>query len=111
MFKSLFTKKFFAYRTFSYYIPAPPPRKSSYQEKEFDAIVSYILSLGFEIIEFKLQSHSSPAQSGLWVLIFLGAPNKKVFEKKIDTSTPHFYSDGAHEQEEIPMDSSITHDL
>lgn len=111
MFKSLFKKDFFAHRTFSYYIPAPPARKSGYQEREFDAIMDYIQSLGFVLLDFKLQSHSGADHSGLWVITTLGAPTEEIFKKKIDINTTNLYEGGPNAGDNIPLDSSITHDI
>lgn len=61
-------------KTFTYFIPAPPARKSGYREKEFDKIMQGILQSGFKLIE--LQTQSTP--NGIFVIALLGIPNKKV---------------------------------
>lgn len=65
--------------TFTYYIPAPPHRKSGYREKEFDKILTGIMASGFEIEDLQIQSVSSDNGAGLFVVAILRAPNKKVF--------------------------------
>lgn len=63
-------------RSFTYFIPAPPSRKSGYREIEFDKIMSGILDLGFEIEHFN--SESTP--NGIFVVALLKTKSKKVFE-------------------------------
>ena len=111
VFKSLFKEKIYATRTFTYYIPAPPSRKTGYQEREFDAIIDYVTSLGFKILDFKLQSHSDGERGGLWVLCFLAAPTKEIYYKKINFSEPNIYKNNPNNELDIPLDSSINHDL
>lgn len=68
-------KKF--YRTsFTYFIPAPPSRKSGYREIEFDKIMRGILELGFEIENFSTES----TPNGMFVMTILRTKSKKVFE-------------------------------
>ena len=110
VFKSLFKQKFYATRTFTYYIPAPPARKTGYQEREFDSIIDHIKELGFELLDFKLESHNHETQGGLWVLCILGAPTKEVYQQKINISDSNIFENSPNNDLEIPLDSSITHD-
>lgn len=68
-------KKLFR-KTFTYFIPAPPHRKSGYREIEFDKIMQGILESGFEIESL----HTEAADTGLFVLALLKTNSKKVFE-------------------------------
>ena len=68
-------KKIFR-KTFTYYIPAPPHRKSGYREIEFDKIMQGILGSGFELETLQTQS----TEQGLFVLAVLKTNNKKVFD-------------------------------
>ena len=61
-------------KTFTYFIPTPPARKSGYREKEFDKIMQGILQSGFKLLE--LQTQSTP--NGVFVIALLGIPNKKI---------------------------------
>lgn len=63
-------------KTFTYYIPAPPQRKSGYREIEFDKIMQGILETGFEIETIQSQS----TENGLFVLAVLRTNSKKVYE-------------------------------
>lgn len=67
-------KKFYR-TTFTYFIPAPPHRKSGYREIEFDKIMQGILESGFEIETFETQS----TENGLFIIAVLKTNQKKVF--------------------------------
>jgi hypothetical protein len=107
---SIFKKKnpYFGTKTFTYYIPSPPMRRTGYQEKEFDAIIASIIDMGFEIIDLNLSSHGSESKSGLWVVCLLGAKTKTIFEQSLllDTTDPLNISS----TQEVPLDPDIIHD-
>lgn len=63
-------------KTFTYFIPAPPQRKSGYREVEFDKIMNGILDAGFELEKFNTES----VPTGVYVIAILKTHNKKVFE-------------------------------
>lgn len=65
--------------TFTYFIPAPPHRKSGYREIEFDKIMQGILSTGFEIDELRTQA-TGGENGGLFIIALLKTNSKKVFE-------------------------------
>jgi hypothetical protein len=65
--------------TFTYFIPAPPHRKSGYREIEFDKIMQGILSTGFEIESLQTQATSGES-GGLFVVALLKTKSKKIFE-------------------------------
>jgi hypothetical protein len=67
-------KKIKEMKTFTYFIPAPPQRKTGYREKEFDKIIYGILQSGFELMELKTQA----SENGIFVILILSAPNKKI---------------------------------
>lgn len=108
MFNSTIFKKkqIYAQKTFTFYIPSPPFRKNGYRETEFDSIIEKIITAGFEIDSINTQSHSSEEKSGMWVICLLNAPNKKVFETKID-----FEASESDSNESISIDPSIIHDF
>ncbi len=60
--------------TFTYFIPAPPHRKSGYREREFDKIMQGILQSGFELMNLSTQA----VDSGLFVVAVIKAKDKKV---------------------------------
>ena len=112
MFQFLLRKnKYYGKKTFTFYIPAPPARKTGYQEKEFDNLIEHILGLGFELVDFKLQSHSGEERTGLWVLCILGAPTKEVFNQKVGIDYSMVSHNSATEDlSRIPLDPDIIHD-
>lgn len=63
-------------KTFTYFIPAPPHRKSGYREIEFDKIMQGILDAGFEVETLKTES----TETGFLILALLSTKSKKVFE-------------------------------
>lgn len=65
--------------TFTYFIPAPPHRKTGYREVEFDKIMQGILQTGFEIESLKTQS-SGGEQGGLFIVALLKTNSKKIYE-------------------------------
>lgn len=98
--------------TFTYYIPAPPNRKSGYREKEFDKIITGILSSGFIIESLQTQAVGHEGSSGLFVLIVLKAPNAKVakldalqdIQEKFKLSSSHSSPDIILEDDEFSDD-------
>jgi len=62
--------------TFTYFIPAPPSRKSGYREREFDKIMRGIFESGLELVS--LQTQSVP--TGIFVIAVLKTTNKKIFK-------------------------------
>jgi hypothetical protein len=69
------TKKIYR-TTFTYFIPAPPQRKSGYREVEFDKIMRGILDSGFELESMQTVSSSN----GIFLVGILKTNSKKVFE-------------------------------
>lgn len=68
------TKKSGTLKTFTYFLPAPPNRKTGYREKEFDKIMHGILQSGFEVVEIQTQA----VASGFFIFALLRAKTKKI---------------------------------
>jgi hypothetical protein len=66
--------------TFTYYIPAPPHRKSGYREREFDKIMQGILKSGFEIEQLHTQAVGGSENGGLFIIAQLKAKSQKIME-------------------------------
>lgn len=99
--------KYIGHRTFTYYIPSPPARSTGYQEKEIDNLTQKIVSLGFDIVDIKVQSNASSENTGMWVILHLAAKTKAAFEHALRFNT----SEGVvREEQKIELDSSIIHD-
>ena len=76
--ESLLNKKSsYRIQSFTYYIPAPPPRKTGYREKEFDKIFYSFINAGYDIISIHTESHIGPQSSGLWVMVLVRATSEK----------------------------------
>lgn len=71
-------------KTFTFYIPAPPHRKSGYREREFDKIMQGILGSGFELLDLQTQSVGGPDNSGLFIVTILKAKDQKAFKLDLD---------------------------
>ena len=110
MFSSLFStkKNYFGTKTFTFYLPAPPERKTGYQEKEFDSVMSQIFSLGFEVIDIKTASHSTQTKGGVWLICLLGAPTKEIFAHEIQFDG--IEGKPISNYESVPMDPDIIHE-
>lgn len=108
--KSLFKqqKTFYAVKTFTYFIPSPPHRRTGYQEKEFDAITHQIADMGFSIISIKTTAYATAEKSGMWAVCLLGAPNKEVFDKEVLFGS----NEGSNSSNEqyVPLDPNIIHE-
>jgi hypothetical protein len=74
-------KKIFK-KTFTYFIPAPPHRKSGYREIEFDKIMQGILESGFEMETLQTQSTGGES-GGLFIVALLRTNSKKVYEQDL----------------------------
>ena len=84
LFSKLFGQNKTKIQTFTYYIPAPPPRNTGYREKQFDRIMTEITSKGFEIVDFKTQALSREKWSGIWVIFLLRPNNKNIDLNNLD---------------------------
>tara|TARA_Y100000780_G_scaffold232596_1_gene268888 strand:- start:18433 stop:18771 length:339 start_codon:yes stop_codon:yes gene_type:complete len=97
----------FPAKTFSYYLPAPPKRKSGYQEKEFDRIIEHLREKEFEIIDMKIQSHTIENHGGVWIFCLLRPLSSNASKMEINID----YQDIAGlNPENIEMDPDIIHE-
>ncbi|OFZ22187.1 MAG: hypothetical protein A2202_03760 [Bdellovibrionales bacterium RIFOXYA1_FULL_36_14] len=97
IFKKVWSEEKFAYQTFTYFIPAPPERKSGYREKQFDKIVFELLNnKGYELISMHTQNCHH--QSGMWVILELKT-SKPCANADLDYPPPMFEKD-EHETKE-----------
>lgn len=82
--KSLFYKNNFKIQTFTYYVPAPPPRDKGYREKQFDKVFYEFINRGYEILDFRTQTHSGPNSQGMWAIFVVRATNSKAAQLDLD---------------------------
>jgi hypothetical protein len=97
-------------QTFTYYIPAPPHRKSGYREKEFDKIMQGILASGFELVELHTQAVTNPTDGGgLFIIALLRAPTAKIakLDEQLDIQEKFKLSD-SHSSPDIILEDEDT---
>ena len=84
--KSFFTNKeaYIKTRTYTYFIPAPPNRKTGYQEKEFDQICDYLVGKNFDILDIKMEAFANDTAAGVWILCILGAKSNEAAIMSLD---------------------------
>jgi hypothetical protein len=99
--------KYHAIRTFTYYVPAPPNRKTGYQEKEFDQISDHLVEKNFDIMDIKMEAFASATTAGMWIICILGAKTKDAASMSLEIE----YSDiAALKEQYIHTDPLIEHD-
>ena len=104
-FKQLFKTTEYPIQTFTYYIPGPPERKTSYRETQFDRDFYSFINKGFEIISIKTVPHHGPKQTGMWFIATVRALNEEAaqlnlgegFELEKDEDLVIEYERPAHE--------------
>lgn len=102
MLGSIFKQKpnYYGVKTFTYFIPAPPSRRTGYQEKEFDSIMGNLTHMGFEIVNIHTSAYANEQKCGMWVVCVLGAKTREVFDKEVlfdSTDSPTLDPDIIHE--------------
>lgn len=71
-------------KTFTFYIPAPPHRKTGYREREFDKIMQGILTSGFELVDLQIQAVGGSDNSGLFIVSTIKAQNEKAWKLDVE---------------------------
>jgi len=89
-------------QSFTYYIPAPPPRKSGYREKDFDKLFYQFINQGHEIISINTTPHTSDHQCGMWVMVTV--KSKGPIAQEINLNFPPIKDD----QTKIEFESAET---
>ena len=95
-------------QTFTYFIPAPPPRKSGYREKNFDSLIYQLSEKGFQILDIKTQTINDKDQAGVFIIVKIRAITKEAKslepsafpEEFLSTSGQSFSIESAHEKDE-----------
>jgi len=60
---------------FTYFIPAPPARKTGYREKSFDSLICKLIEIGFKVLEVNTQTLNQAESSGLWIIVKVQSTN------------------------------------
>ncbi|MCK5072516.1 MAG: hypothetical protein KAQ98_03760 [Bacteriovoracaceae bacterium] len=71
-------------QTFTYFIPAPPERKSGYREKQFDKIFCQFLNRGYDILSINTEAMNGKNHNGMWIIFTLRAKNAKAAKLDIN---------------------------
>jgi hypothetical protein len=96
---AIFKQNQFKIQTFTYFIPAPRPRKTGYREKQFDKLFYQFINLGYKILDFKTQQcMSGQDTSGIWVIFVLQAKNARA--EKLDLESFGLINT-SHENEKV----------
>jgi hypothetical protein len=74
----------FKIQSFTFFIPAPPPRPTGYREKHFDRIFYDFINRGYEILSMTTQSFSGTNQSGMWIVCVVRALNAEANKLNFD---------------------------
>lgn len=67
-------------QTFTYYIPAPPLRKSGYREKAFDSIIQQLTNIGFRILDINATAINDSERLGMWVVLTVAPYTAEAFK-------------------------------
>ncbi|MGE3608151.1 MAG: hypothetical protein AB7I27_01090 [Bacteriovoracaceae bacterium] len=87
-------------QTFTYFIPAPPHRKSGYREIEFDKIMTGILRSGFQLLEMKTEA----VNDGIFIIALLkGDAKASKLDKNFDIQNL-FALSSTHASSDIILD-------
>lgn len=98
-------KSNFPLQTFTYYIPAPPHRKTGYREREFDKIMQGISQSGLQIVELHTQSVGGSDNGGIFIIALLKPMNKKASQLDLAQDIQEkFKLNHSHSSPDIMMD-------
>lgn len=79
------SQKDYKMQSFTFFIPAPPPRSTGYREKHFDKLFFEFINRGYKIINFTTQSVvTGEKHSGMWIICIVQAQNAEAEDLKLD---------------------------
>jgi hypothetical protein len=82
-------------QTFTYFIPAPPARRTGYREKSFDSIIEDLVAKGFRILDINTCPVSNSNAPGLWIIVKLQSTSKESYDLKATDFPQEMVNDGA----------------
>jgi hypothetical protein len=91
---------YYATKTFTYFVPAPPARDTGYREKEFDKLFFELMKSGHEVISINTES----TNGGMWIVCLLGAVTEEAAKLNLDFDY-HFGLEQTSEHQEIVFES------
>ncbi len=72
-------------QSFTFFIPAPPPRSTGYREKQFDSLFYEFINRGYDILEFKCTTvNTGESSSGMWIICLVQAKNSEAEALMLD---------------------------
>jgi hypothetical protein len=77
-------EEYYAIKTFTYFIPAPPNRQKGYREREFDKLIFELGKRGHDVLNIEAKTLNTDKSSGLWVIVLLGATTKQAAELDLE---------------------------
>jgi|GEM_PF-777238 len=101
--RSLIGQKPRKIQTFTYYIPAPPDRKTGYREKQFDTLFYHFINKGYEVLSTHVVPNTSGSNSGFWFVCMARAKNKEAEKLDLDL----FINEFNQSQAARPVHSSL----
>jgi hypothetical protein len=79
------SQKDYKMQSFTFFIPAPPPRSTGYREKHFDKLFFEFINRGYKIINFTTQAVTTGEKhSGMWIICIVQAQNAEAENLKLD---------------------------
>ena len=94
--------------SFTYYIPAPPPRTSGYREREFDRLIYSLQERGCEIISIQTSPNTSTTQTGMWIIAVLKLP--KEFSRTTFLDFPSIEDNDFNKTIQLDEDFTVIHE-
>lgn len=76
-------------QTFTYYIPAPPARKTGYREREFDSLFYEFINRGYKVLSFQAVPHTGVNQCGMWLVFVVESTNAAAAPLVLDPDLAH----------------------
>ena len=73
-------------------------------------LLNLLVLIVFDILDFKMQAHTSAEQTGLWVLVFLGAKSEEVYKQPIQFDYKDHSEKILGTHQDIPLDPDIIHE-
>lgn len=82
---SISSQKDYKMQSFTFFLPAPPPRATGYREKNFDKLFFEFINRGYKIINFTTQATTSGEKhSGMWIVCLVQATNPEAEKLNLD---------------------------
>jgi hypothetical protein len=84
-FKALWKANSSTIQTFTFFIPAPPERKTGYREKEFDRAIYSFINKGYRLISINTQANPL---GGMWAIFTVKSTSENTHTLDFDHELP-----------------------